>query len=212
MMKPSGFTPQQLRSPKSTTPSALILYSVLFICAAESAFAGQKGTWRDSVDLIMRSVEDLNQKGALLTVTGLRDASSSNWPGSFYAWRDGSRCSATLIGPAALLLPTQCMPNGGEVVIEFRGVRKPGTCRHSQTAASTDRSAFALCVLSTPIEGIQFDTVNINPARIRRGRALSTRSSSDGKTFQSPRPIAGKFRTAEPVGGHNAGQPEQGSN
>jgi hypothetical protein len=133
MIKASKFAPRPLQARAASMPSALILCLMLLICAAPSAF-GQKGTWRDGIDLIMRSVEDLNQKGASFKLTALPDASSGNWPGSFYAWRNGFRCSATLIGPKALLLPAQCMPDGGEVVIEFRGVRKAGTCKHSGTS------------------------------------------------------------------------------
>jgi hypothetical protein len=198
MIKTSKFAPRPLQARAASMPSALILCLMLLICAAPSAF-GQKGTWRDGIDLIMRSVEDLNQKGASFKLTALPDASSGNWPGSFYAWRNGFRCSATLIGPKALLLPAQCMPDGSEVVIEFRGVRKAGTCKHSGTSTSADQSDFALCVLTTPIEGIQFDTVNLNAARIRPGSGVFITSFSDCKEQPFNEPFDGRFRIREGV-------------
>jgi hypothetical protein len=172
---------------------------VLFICAAQSALGGQKSTWRDQVDLIMRSVEDLNQKGAGFTPTGLRDASSWDWPGSFYASRADSRCSATLIGPTALLVAAQCVTDGGEVVIEFRGMRKPGTCKHSERSAFAPRADFALCLLFSPIEGIQFDTVNLNSARIRKGTEVFITSFSTCAESPIYEPTGARFRISDAV-------------
>jgi hypothetical protein len=179
-------------------PSALILGFLLVIVAAQSALCGQKGTWREHVGLVMRSVEDLNQKGARLTFGRLRDASSWEWPGSFYAWREGSRCSATLIGPTALLLAAQCISDGGEVVIEFRGLRRPGTCKHSESSIA-DRTDFALCSLSAPIEGIQFDTVNLNSARVRIGTEVFISSFSGCPKSPIDQPIEARFRISEAV-------------
>ncbi|MET4449369.1 hypothetical protein ABIB75_007683 [Bradyrhizobium sp. GM2.2] len=180
-------------------PSALILSLLLFIVTAQSAFGGQKGTWREHVDLVMRSVEDLNQKGAGSTLARLRDASSWEWPGSFYTEHEGSRCSATLIGPTALLLAAQCIPDGGEVVIEFRGLRRPGTCKHSESTAIGDQTDFALCSLFAPIEGIQFDTVNLNSARITRGTEVLISSFSGCPRSPIDRPTEARFRISEAV-------------
>lgn len=181
--------------------SFLAVGLALFAMTLPDAHA-QKGTWRERVGLVMRSVEDLNQKGERSTSMGVYDASSAEWASSFYAGREGTRCSATLIGPTTLLLAAQCIPDGGEVVVEFRGVRQPGSCVHAESFVGNPgrfAETFALCLLTSPITGIQFDTVNLNSARVERGAKVLVSSFSSCPLLPVERAADYRFRISEAV-------------
>jgi hypothetical protein len=187
--------------------SFLMMGLLLFAITSSDAYA-QKGTWRENVGLVMRSVEDLNQKGQGRTSIGVQDANSAEWTASFYtghefyAGHDRSRCSATLIGPTTLLLAAQCIPDGGEVVIEFRGLRQPGACEHAESFLGNSgvrAEIFALCLLKSPITGIQFDTVNRTSARIEKGTRVLVSSFSSCPSLPVERATDARFRISEGV-------------
>jgi hypothetical protein len=186
-------------------PRSFVMATLLLFALTSANAYCQKGTWRESVGLVMRSVEDLNQKGQRPTSLGIRDASSAEWTASFftghelYTGHEGSRCSATLIGPTTLLLAAQCIPDGGEVVIEFRGLRQPGTCEHAESFLGNSGVTFALCLLKLPITGIQFDTVSLSSGRIERGTRVLVSSFSSCPSPSVERATGARFWISEEV-------------
>jgi hypothetical protein len=155
--------------------SALWALWVVLLVAGQSAASGQSKLRRDDIGAFMESVEALNQKGNGSVAAGVRDVRSHDWPASFYMQSGEGRCSATLVGPQALLLAAQCVGSHPTVIIEFRGLRISSSCTRPAAygGEAGDRSAdFALCYLKVPVSGIQFETVSLNSERIRKGSEL----------------------------------------
>src|SRR4029077_4439565 len=102
-------------------------------------------------------------------------ARSEDWPASFYSAADGARCTATLIGPKALILAAHCVGDGQEASIESRGNTISGVCTHAEQyrGGAGDASAdYALCLLKQRVANIKYETVNLDPARIKKGNAI----------------------------------------
>jgi hypothetical protein len=158
-------------------PARQLFLSLAILLLASTVASGQPTVKSNSGKLSMKSVEALNQKGIGPKLIGGREAKSADWPASFYseAAANGSRCTATLVGPRALLLAAHCVGNGEEVAIEFRGAAFSGTCTHAEDYknGTGDPSAdYALCLMAKPVSGIKFETVNLDPARIKIGNSL----------------------------------------
>jgi hypothetical protein len=140
---------------------------------ASTSFAQQENASQNPAGISMKSVEVLRQSGGGPKVIGGRPAKSSDWPASFYSSTEGSRCTATLVGPRALLLAAHCVGDGQEASIEFRGKHIRGTCRQADDYKRGDASAdYALCRMSEAVSGILFESINIDPTRIRKGELL----------------------------------------
>jgi hypothetical protein len=148
--------------------AAAILYS-LPATAQFDPFAPNRGS------IYLGSVERLNQSGIGPELIGGKEAKSSQWPASFYSAQPGSRCSATLVGPTALLLAAHCVGNGQPAAIEFRGKTLSGPCTHADgyQDAHGDLSAdYALCSLDDAAEGIQYERLNRDPKMLVLNKKL----------------------------------------
>ncbi|MCP3395311.1 trypsin-like serine protease [Bradyrhizobium sp. CCGB12] len=117
----------------------------------------------------MGSVEKLNQPGIGPELIGGKEAKSSEWPASFYSAQAGARCTATLIGPTALLLAAHCVGDGQLAAIEFREKTLSGPCKHAEgyKGGVGDLSAdYALCRLTEAADGIKYERLNQDPSKL----------------------------------------------
>jgi hypothetical protein len=140
-----------------------------------NAILAQPSLIQNTGPIALKSVADLNQQGTGVKVIGGREARSEDWQASFYAEGGGNRCTATLVGPRALLLAAHCVGNGQSAKIEFRQEPISGQCIHAvgYKDSTGDQSAdYALCYLDKEVSGIQFETVNVDPSRIKKSNRL----------------------------------------
>jgi hypothetical protein len=73
----------------------------------------------------------------------------------------GGTCTATLIGPAAMLTAAHCVPNGAQITFVLGGRDVRGLCEqargyHPQFNQSED---WAICLLEFPVTGISYETI-----------------------------------------------------
>jgi hypothetical protein len=144
--------------------------AILFSCALAQA---QPQALRSAGGISMGSVEALNQRGTGPVLIGGEEARTSDWPASFYSI--ASHCTATLVGPRALLLAAHCVGNNQEAAIRFRDQTLSGPCMHAAEYrdGDGDRSAdYALCKLRDAADGIQFETLNRDPQKIALDKLL----------------------------------------
>jgi hypothetical protein len=186
------------------THLAKLFLAGVILCLSALSLSAQPKTLQNMGDISMKSIEALRQKGVGPKVIGGTEARSDDWPASFYSSAEGGRCTATLIGPRVLILAAHCVGNGEQAAIEFRGKPFSGICTHSdkykegQGDASAD---YALCSMPEGIAGIQFETVSLDPSRIKKGNRLlltgygCTSPPAPGST-QPSGGNDGKYRTA----------------
>jgi len=114
--------------------------------------------------------------GAQPTLRGARLADPKDWPASFYSVHPDGSCTSTLVGPRALLTAAHCAPDNATVVLQLAGVIYKGNCTRSDLYSpdSADgRSAdWALCLMESDIPVPTYETVNIDPLRIKVGIQL----------------------------------------
>jgi len=138
---------------------------------------------------------DVKQAGAVPEVVGGKVADASQWPASFAATIVANGkwylCTATLIGPQALLTAGHCVADHGTVSIEFRGKTQSAICSHHPKFDSTwDQDVedgkhpswdqrkngvsadFALCHLPQAINEVTYETPLINPAQVANAKSI----------------------------------------
>jgi Trypsin len=128
-------------------------------------------------EIVFHAVSELTKPtGAQVTVRGARLADPKEWPASFYSVHPNETCTSTLIGPRALLTAAHCTPNKAPVAIEIGTKVYRGTCVQStlyspisEAGASAD---WALCLFDSDIPVSHYETVNLDPTRIKKGTEL----------------------------------------
>jgi hypothetical protein len=159
------------------TTSFCVAAAILSL-AAGMAFAQEKPpkATPNTGGISMKSVEFLAQKGIGPELIGGRPANTADWPASFYSASEGGRCTATLVGPRALLLAAHCVGNGKDVTIQIVGGNPiSGRCTHApqwKDGNGDDSADYALCRLSEEVANIPLETVNLDPMRLKKGENL----------------------------------------
>lgn len=82
-------------------------------------------------------------------------ADPAQWPASPWI----GNCSSTLLGPKVLLTAAHCVSNGGNVSFTLANQRFSGSCTHHADYRRNSTADWALCVLSAPVSGIQFESI-----------------------------------------------------
>jgi hypothetical protein len=104
-----------------------------------------------------------------------RDANPAEWPATF-VFRDtaGTECTATAIGPRAVLTAAHCIPATVDGTIETARGKIDITCQHNESYPEELVADFALCLvhdpLPAPAEG--FEVINTDPAATPAGAAI----------------------------------------
>src|SRR5262245_54831417 len=99
----------------------ILVFAFFLPTGATSSLAQQERATQNPGGISMKSVEALGQSGTGPKVIGGRPAKSSDWPASFYSSAEGARCTATLVGPRAMLLAAHCVGDSQEASIELVG-------------------------------------------------------------------------------------------
>jgi len=96
------------------------------------------------------------------------------WPATVAAKVYTGICTATLVGPEALLTAKHCVGNGKIVKIKFQdGETFEGPCTHPKDGhLSAD---WALCRMKPAVvrPGLFYEFISVNPSRIRKGIILT---------------------------------------
>jgi len=96
-------------------------------------------------------------------------ADSKDWPATLLASSVG--CTATLVGPRAVLTAAHCVVDGGAYTVFIRNIDNTMDCTHakeySPDVAQWDRTSadYAMCVLRISVagKGIRFENVGAGP-------------------------------------------------
>lgn len=94
-------------------------------------------------------------------------ADPKDWPASVYAAAGNSRCSATLVGERVLLFAAHCVRNGAQVSFSAGPNSYRGTCTHAPDYKSNSTADWALCLIESPITGVEFEVVNTDPELVK---------------------------------------------
>ncbi len=152
--------------------AAIGLAVAILFAAWSPACAQPPEAKRNPGGISMKSVRSLNQKGGGPKLIGGQPAKSTDWPASFVSDAEIGSCTATLIGPKALLLAAHCVGNGQQAQIKVEGKSFSGTCTHAPEWKDDPSADYALCQMSEPIAEIVFETVNIDANRLKNGQSI----------------------------------------
>jgi hypothetical protein len=191
--------------------NAVASFLVAFCLSTSSAFAEPRKVIQNQDDIMLRSVPDLKQSRDFSTVVGGTKADSNDWPASLYPdplqnpGKDAERCSATFIGPRALLLAAHCVGDGKKVKFALSGASYSGICIHSVGYQPGNSADYALCYID-PIPKVTYETVIKDPSPIKLGHMI-TLTGYGCTAFPQSGGNDEVFRTAEPKISKTPGQP-----
>ena len=90
-------------------------------------------------------------------------AHGDQFPASFWMYTSRTFCSATAIGPRAILLAAHCIESEERVTVTHSGQTIGGTChRHPEYSPDRYQHDLALCVLTAPLQGVTFERVSLD--------------------------------------------------
>ncbi|HZP48959.1 MAG TPA: trypsin-like serine protease [Vicinamibacterales bacterium] len=109
--------------------------------------------------IVFKQIQQLQSPlGRVLVYLGFAKNPAADFPASFFATFVNVRCSATLVGPDALLTARHCAKGSQSVTVQVNGTDITGWC------AVHDSADVALCQLTSPVTGIVFDVIESNAA------------------------------------------------
>jgi hypothetical protein len=128
-------------------------------------------------EIVFRAIAELTKPtGAQVTLRGARLADPKEWPASFYSVHPNETCTSTLVGPRALLTAAHCTPNKAPVAIQLGDKVYRGSCvqsdLYSPSSDAGQSADWAMCLFASDIPVSQFETINLDPARITVGTSL----------------------------------------
>ena len=128
--------------------------------------------------LQMRSAIDTGQNGLGKRLYGGQVADAKDWPASLFGHYvlNGKSfvCSATLVGPRAVLTAAHCMDADGKIAFSRQGTDYVADCTRPVPGSPAVRSAdWALCLVrKAPVTGTKFERLSLDPGLLRPGRSV----------------------------------------
>jgi hypothetical protein len=97
-------------------------------------------------DLKVQPLENLGSVDPAL-IAG-RKANPADFPANFYGRFGNSRCTATLVGPQAVLTAAHCVGNGKQIEITIAAAVFQGKCTHHGQYKNDGSADYALCQMN----------------------------------------------------------------
>lgn len=80
-----------------------------------------------------------------------------------------TKCTSTVVGERVLLIAAHCVDNGGKIDFTVKGKKYAGTCTRNPTYSSSHTADYALCLLDSGVQGIKFESINVDPEFVSVG-------------------------------------------
>lgn len=137
----------------------------------------------NSAGVTFKPVSELNQDSSSPKLGNAEPADPTQWLASFFSWSGQFQCTSTLIGPQTLLTAAHCVGNGQDANLVVAGTTYSGRCTHHPDYAADPSADYALCLMSQPVPGVPYETINIDPEALKVG--LQVRLTGYGCTNTS---------------------------
>lgn len=153
----------------------MIVSTVLRTCVAllllwQTAISAQESDGA----ILMKAYGERSGEGVDGQVIGGQKANPSAWPATLiFRSADGSGCTATLVGPRALLTAAHCVPDRGIASIAFRSASIPARCDHHPGYASDYKEDYAMCRLESEARLDQYERINLSKERPKVGSTVN---------------------------------------
>lgn len=159
--------PRRLRG--SPNPSGWIL---VVVCVGGAAGNMARASETQLEMLSLQGTEGPKVRGQ---VVGANPVEAKNWPASVvFTGTNGDACTATLVGPQAVIGAAHCIGDGAVGTVLFDSKPIPIKCdRHPQFDSLNYPSPdFALCYVDKAIGGIEYERINVDPQLLKRGDSV----------------------------------------
>ena len=162
---------------RSNASMAALVFVTVIGCGAPTAFTQTSIPYykKKTGDLTLLPVDEIPRGAERFTIGG-KPALLGDFPASFYQEAADGSCTATLIGPQVLLTAAHCVGNANGVTLKAGALTFTGYCDHHtdwQDGTRDESADFALCLLSTRLEGRKPESVNLTaPPDLKPGRLV----------------------------------------
>jgi hypothetical protein len=113
-------------------------------------------------ELMFTSVQEMDKQQYQVQIFGGYQAAPEQWPATFTFFTDAGACTATAIGPQALLTAAHCVKNTQRGKIKAGSLIAEVLCTHHEDYPTQTSADFSLCHLSKPLpsKGSGFERLN----------------------------------------------------
>lgn len=146
--------------------------ATLLLLLAGSLTAQEGRPARNPGDVKFWAVSDLAYDPTEPALLGARVANPADFRASFYSASREGRCTSTLVGPRVLLTAAHCVGNGATATVRYRDVDRRSVCTHAPGYPANETADWALCIFAAPLNGIRYETVNLDPGLVGVGTEL----------------------------------------
>lgn len=162
----------------SFRPTSIVTASItallLGACATPAAAAAIVRGPDNAGDIEFKPALDLHQDTTKPSLGNGVVVDTNKWPASLYGtYGANETCSATLIGPRVILTAAHCVGDGHQAsVTRLVGPGGTGTCTHASAYKTDDSADYALCLMTSDIVAVLYETVSIDAKRLESGLQL----------------------------------------
>ncbi len=106
------------------------------------------------------ALEQLDEKAFAKDLIGGEPADLRNYPAVVYSRQGSARCTATVVGPKALLIAAHCVANNATAYFKVQGKDYSAKCSISSSYPHDSTADWGLCAVSRVVEGIQYEVLS----------------------------------------------------